>query len=181
MSKTEIRLIRNSRWVDTVPVSPIWFLEVREIIENHCCFHWLFVWCSLSGVVKIESVRDQVCMVMNVSQIPGVLFFSSELPSKSRETHCLQQIHCLVLLTGMCKTVFQNTFTENVCIVGYMNHNKFVKVPLLVVKAQAKRANSKSNMSNGFNFSNKKINILSTQFYHEQNKDSRGPLGQHWH
>lgn len=37
-----------------------------------------------------------------------------------------------------------------------MYDKNFVKVPLLVVKAQAKRANSKSNVRNYFDFSNKK-------------------------
>lgn len=67
MNKTEIKLIRNRRWMDTIPVGPIWFLDVREIIKKHCCFHCLFMWLRLSGVIKIESVRDKVCMVMSIS------------------------------------------------------------------------------------------------------------------
>lgn len=66
MSKTEIRIRRNRRWMDTIPVGPTWFLDAREIIKNHCCFHCLLVWLSLSGVMKIESAGDKVCMVMNI-------------------------------------------------------------------------------------------------------------------
>jgi len=88
-NKIKIRIIRNRRWVNTVSMILIQFLDQREVIKKSLMFSvFIFVVQPFRSNKNKTSVRVKAYMVMKILCITGV-FFTSELPSKLEESHCL--------------------------------------------------------------------------------------------
>lgn len=75
--------------MNAVPMIPTEFLDLRETIKKHHCFHCLPS--SHLGVIEKKKISSEAKAfnVINISYITGVLFITTELLSKSEESHSM--------------------------------------------------------------------------------------------